>query len=297
MSPPSPPEPARFVVIPSFDQHADTTRCLEAILGDSQGSYTVLVVDHGHEAWTIPDYLPTDALRVLRASPDLWWAGATNLGMQHALDRGATSVMLLNADCVLEAASATDLFQRSESSEAIVAPVQVDLASGATTCAGAIPLPLLGFATLYERREVGGFWDRFTIVCGGRGVVIPAPILEKEGLLAADSLPHYWADHDFFMRCRRNGVTMQIQGDIQVSVDTRRSTSAGRPYDQDWRAFHGSLTARRSHRNLSAIRAFFRRNYPIRSLHFIGSSLYLLRYSVVWGLSRMTRLLRRSHTL
>jgi GT2 family glycosyltransferase len=205
--------------------------------------------------------------------------------------------MLLNADCVLDVASATRLFQRCETERSIVAPIQVDLTTGATVCAGAVPLTLLGFPTLRERTETGGFWDRFTIVCGGRGVAIPTAVFEKIGMLAAESLPHYWADHDFFMRCRRAGFAMEIQADLQVAVDGTRTTSAARPSNHDWGSFQTSLSEPGSHRNRTAIRAFFRRNYPIRPLHFIGSMLYLVRYTAVWALRRAAQLLRRSHVL
>ncbi len=148
MPPSSRSQPTRFVVIPSFDQPDDTTRCVDALQGKSLGEYTVVVVDHGQQGWTVPDDLSSDAVQVIRADPDLWWTGATNVGIQHAIDQGATSVMLMNADCVLDSASATRLFQRCEAEGTIVAPIQVDLANGATACAGAIPLTLLGFPTI-----------------------------------------------------------------------------------------------------------------------------------------------------
>ena len=210
-----------------------------------------------------------------------------NRGIDAALSAGAESVMLMNPDCVLDGAEAQQLFDQSESMGSIVAPIQVDLDSGTAFCAGAVPLLSLGFPTLFEPKKRGGLTDRFAIVAGGRGVVIPRSVFETIGKLAANDLPHYWADHDFYLRARRRGIAQHITDGVAVRVDQERTSSAADPRSLGWAGFRASLTEPRSHRNLPSIRAFFRRNYPIRPLHRIGTGLYLARYFASWAFRRL----------
>jgi GT2 family glycosyltransferase len=283
--------PSRYVVIPSFDQLEETSRCVAALLQPSREEFTVIVVDHGTEPWQPPADLDASRLVIVNATPDLWWTGATNTGIRHALAAGADTIMLLNSDCVLTGKAATNLMRRSEKTGGIVTPMQTSLDGDRTLCAGALPALALGFPTLRERTTTGGVLSRLTIPCGGRGVAIPASVLEELGLLAEAELPHYWADHDFFLRCRRRGVPLEIAEDLVVKVDEKTTSIAYQPDALDWRSFRASLAEPKSHRNMPAIRAFFRRNYPIRPLHWIGSTLYLLRYIVSWGVGRSARLI------
>lgn len=265
---------------------------METLLGNAYADFTVIVVDHGHSAWSPPPDISPANLVVLRAGTDLWWSGATNAGIRRALDEGADAVMLLNADCRLEPAAAGQLFEMAERSNGVVAPVQRSLGSQAILSAGTIPFISLGFPTFKERVRTDRPMMSHTIIRGGRGVAIPRSTFEVVGLFAAAELPHYLADHDFYLRCQRAGIALQIADGLDVYVDEASTSTASRPSQLSWTEFKASLHDPRSHRNLVAVQSFFRRNYPIRALHGVGTMLYLARYALSWAIRRADRLIR-----
>src|SRR6185436_20095503 len=121
-----------LVVITDFDGYAQTHRCLEALRASRDRDFGVVVVDHGTQGETgegLRREFPE--VHVLRASPELWWSGATNAGIRHALSLGANTVILMNNDCYVAPETMGHLLQASrEAPGAIVAAVQRDLASG-----------------------------------------------------------------------------------------------------------------------------------------------------------------------
>ena len=280
------------VVIPVFGHIEQTVRCLDA-LARAVPDAAVLVVDHGPDEGLGEEIagLHPKAERIA-ASSDLWWAGATNVGVEHALQGDATHVMLLNADCVIDAESTRALTEGSRHAE-IVYPVQRELISGAVLCTGAVPFVTGGFPTLIERRSLRP--SRLPVIaCGGRGAVISRTVFETIGLFAADDLPHYWADHDFYLRARRAGFRQNLIAGASVLVDESRTSEAVGTSSLSGPRVAASLSSPRSHRNREYVKAFFRRNYPIRALYHLGSGAYTARYLVSWGIQRAWRLGRIS---
>jgi len=202
-----------LVVITDFNGYPQTRRCLEALRASRDRDFGVVVVDHGTQGETgegLRREFPE--VHVLRASPELWWTGATNAGIRHALSLGANAVILMNNDCYVTPETLGHLRQASrDRPDAIVAAVQRDLASGRFTCIAPRTLLLLGFPTwIGPRRLTPAMRSRgllpTRLVVGGRGAVVPAAVLAKNGLFDEERLPHYGADHDFFLRARKRGI-------------------------------------------------------------------------------------------
>lgn len=92
-------------------------------------------------------------------------------------------------------------------------------------------------------------------------------------------------------------VPLLVAQDVDVLVDESRTSLAAASYGATaWPDFRRSLTNTRSHRNLPAIIAIFRRNYPIQELWPVGVFSYVGRTLVLWavhrGWAKLTRRLR-----
>lgn len=286
-----------FIVIPVLNHWEQTRTCLQRLMSGSDTAFTVIVVDHGSTDGTRAA-LQREFPSVVRieGTLDMWWTAATNLGMREALRLGATDIMLLNNDCYVEPGTLACLREhQTDAGKAVIAPVQRSLQSSRILTRRMTTCFLLGFPTLMlpgrtmyrpdEHRLL-----RTSLIIGGRGVLIPADVLEKIGLLNETDLPHYGSDHDFFLRCRRQGVSLYIASDAVVDIDDTSTTLATKYGEMPFSRFLATLKDRRSHRNLPELTALFRLHYPIPGLYLLGVALNLLRYTMVYTAARMTQM-------
>lgn len=284
------------VVLTDFNGYAQTRRCLAALSASRCTDFGVVVVDHGTDGVTRAG-LAAEYPHVTRlhGPADAWWAGACNLGIRHALEAGAGAIVLLNNDCYVQPDTLDVLEEAAARSPgAIVAAVQRDMATGRRTV-GADSCLLLGFPTRPSRVPEGGSGTvSVPLVIGGRGVRIPADVFDTVGLFDEEQLPHYGADHDFYFRARRLGITLLVARDSIVDVDPERTSRASTPGALRVREFLETLRDPRSHRNLAAVRALFRKHYPLRGAHGVGLALYLCRYVLVYAYARCRHLLAGS---
>jgi GT2 family glycosyltransferase len=125
------------------------------------------------------------------------------------------------------------------------------------------------------------------LIVGGRGAVLPAEVLARNGLFDEECLPHYGADHDFYLRARKRGIALYTVTEAIVDVDATRSSAASHPGRLTLREFVETLSSVRSHRNIPHMVELFRRHYPVRHLHMIGVALCAARYCVVYAWARL----------
>ena len=279
------------IVIPVFNRWAQTQRCLESLRASQCQEFSVYVVDHGstdgtacHLNETFPEYTR------LAGEPSWWWTAATNAGIRHALREGATYVMLLNNDCVVEPETIGRVLEQvRRSSRLIAAPVQVSLQTGIAVPYKKRTALTLGFPTLTDLcplpvTQAG--WEPVRLLMGGRGVVIPAAVFTEIGLLDDEHLPHYASDHDFYLRARKAGWTLGVVSEAFLRVDDSTTTLASRAWELSLRRFLETLRERRSHRNLRDLQALFRKHYPVRRLAGVGVALNLARYVLIFMMRR-----------
>ena len=88
------------IIIPAFSGHEQLRRCLDSLYNSNCSDFDVIVVDHGtSDGITRQVNAMYPSASCVRGSPELWWSGATNLGIHHAMDNGYQLLMLLNHDC------------------------------------------------------------------------------------------------------------------------------------------------------------------------------------------------------
>lgn len=283
-----------FIVITDFNGFQQTKNCLNALRKSIFQGFTVVVVDHGTTSDT-KQSLEREYLEVVRivGSPELWWTGATNLGIHYALSCGADLVMLLNNDCYVTPGAIGELIELwQEHPQSLIAPVQRDWKTGDILSITPRSCFLLGFPTIPGPRVLTSamFSQRLLpsqLIGGGRGVLLPTSIFKEIGFFDEVNLPHYWADHDFYLRACKQGIPLFIASRAIVDIDGTRTTMADNPGQLTLRQWMHSLRSIRSHRNLAHLKELFKRHYPYRQVYMLGVVLYTGRYFAMYLIQKI----------
>src|SRR6516164_5363299 len=91
--------PKVALVVPVHNKIALTIRFLESLRAVSYPKYSVIVVDDGSQDGTSRIVeLRFPEVIVLKGHGNLWWSGATNLGVRYALKHGYDYVLTINND-------------------------------------------------------------------------------------------------------------------------------------------------------------------------------------------------------
>jgi GT2 family glycosyltransferase len=288
-------KPALYIIITDFNGYEQTKKCLTALKISTYRNFKTVVVDHGSTDDTnkgINNDFP--GVIVLKGSENLWWTGAVNLGIRHALTQGADRIMLLNNDCYM-APDAIEILMRysRQCPKSIIAPVQRDWKTGKINVIAPCSNFLLGFPTLIGKQKLT--WEMkkkglvsSKLLIGGRGVVIPAEIFFNLGLFDESTLPHYGADHDFYLKAKKKGVDLKVATWAFADIDNSRTTMADNPGKLTFGEFIHSFYSIRSHRNIKHVKILFRKHYPIPGMYLLGVALYLGRYFFVYLINRLS---------
>jgi len=160
-----------------------------------------------------------------------------------------------------------------------------------------------GFPSLPERRVLAAEKKRkkainIQLITGGRGVVIPSRVFECIGLLDANHPPQYCSDHDFYFRCRVQGIALWVSADMEVNIDANQTALAEGVGSIDRHQFQDSLTDIRSHRNIPHLKMLFRKHCPLRGLYLLGVAMNVGRYTAIYLIKRTQyKLTRRPFSL
>jgi GT2 family glycosyltransferase len=97
------PGPAWQIVVLSWNGREDTLRCLESLRRLERDDVAVVCVDNGSADGTeeaVTERFPE--VTFIQAAANRGYSGGNNLGIRHALDRGAQWVVLVNNDATVD---------------------------------------------------------------------------------------------------------------------------------------------------------------------------------------------------
>lgn len=280
------------IVITDFNGIEQTKRCLLAIMKSTVRPEDIIIVDHGTTDDTKKELLSNfPGVTRVQGSPELWWAGATNLGIKNAIHNHSDYIMLLNNDCYIQPNTIETIKNLIiANTGSIIAPVQKDLDSNKITSITPSSCFFLGFPTLPGSMKLPKKNNSLLttkLIIGGRGVVIPSKVFSDIGYFDEIHLPHYGADHDFYIRARKEKIPLYTTPETFVSIDNSRTTLAIKPESLTFKEFIDSFYSTRSHRNIKHVSELFKKHYPIPKLHILGITLFAVRYTSVYLVKKL----------
>jgi len=290
------------IITPVYHDWSNLNTCLNCLARSTFKDIRVFIVDHGPERSPEGGQLivpPSLDSHILKGGTNLWWAGATNIGIRYALKRQETDyIMLLNDDCCLDEEAILHLVEYADATpKSIIAPVQKEAGTNKILVRTAYTAYLLGFPTVIpptiRKRKQRPRITRTSMIAGGRGVLIPSHAFKTIGFLDDQRLPHYGADNDFFIRCRKAGYRLFVSDAATAYVDSTQTTSASKVSKLTLRQFLATLRDRKSHRNIPDLIQQFRKHYPIPGLFPMGVTLNVVRYFIIYLVMRSIFLFQR----
>ena len=260
-------KPTVHIVVLNWNNYPDTASLLSSLRQANDDNHEIVVVDNGSTDGSASQLRNTFSdVKVIETVRNLGFAGGCNVGIRHALSRGADFVWLLNNDTTIDPGAL----------EALIDKAQSDTRIGA--CGSAIysvedPQRLqawggghINFWLGRSRHFLHAVPDESIEFITGASMLIRREAIADVGLLD-DRFFMYWEDADFCFRLRKAEWRLSVAGDARVWH--KGSSSVGKETAKLDLYFNASA------------RRFFRKHAPIPFLPiWIGSALRMGKRAV-----------------
>lgn len=223
------------VVIPTFNRCSTLLDGLSRLFESLPRAHLVIVVDSGSSDGTRDGVMKAfPQVILIEGNPNMWWAAATNLGVQKAKELGCKYVVTYNDDNVATPTLFTTLLQVAESNpQSIIGAV----------CCYANNTDTAFFAGRMRAKSTDRFYylDHDTALSAlpkgvrkvemlhGMCTLFPVSVFDKVGLFREQIFPQVFADDDLLMRANRAGFLLQVA--LEAIVINDRSKTGINPYD------------------------------------------------------------------
>ena len=111
-------EPRVYAVVLAYNHYAETHECLESLVNSEDKNLNIILVDSGSTDQT-PQKVRQDfpSVHVIENETNIGVPAGYNVGFEHALQNGATHILMLNNDTVIAPDMLTRLLKQAESDE------------------------------------------------------------------------------------------------------------------------------------------------------------------------------------
>ena len=282
-----------IAVVPVHNGVQDTLALLQSIHCSETPDLKIIIVDDGST-----DYSSTrisqhfHEVTILKGNGDLWWAGATNLGIREALAQGADYVLTMNNDNIVSKDFLWPLLEKVQKERrCIVTSKLLSCSESDYVCSfgGVIDWLKGEIRDRTSRRDLIDF-SVSTIAqwVHASSTLYPAELFNKIGLFDANSYPQYHSDADFSLRAVQSGYTLWVE---PRSVVYRKTSQSGGISLLD----HGGLWE-----NITSVRSLFqlKSNYQFYKTHckiwpfYVFFIIRYVRFCYSWLKRRTISLLR-----
>ncbi len=213
-----------FIIIPVFNRKVLLYNCLDSLRNQTNQNFQVIVVDDGSTDGT------SDMLRenfpkatVLKGDGNLWWTGATNVGVLHALPLCQENdfIMALNDDLVVGPDYIEMYYQLAATHpDTLIGSVVTDINNRDIIYSGGVKINWITAKT--RNINVGkslasygtGYYEEVSILTG-RGVLFPSKVFRKIGMY---NDKHYaqCGDTELPRRAQLAGFRLIVSYDVPV---------------------------------------------------------------------------------
>ena len=255
-----------YIVIPVFNRKEFTRECLLSLQAQTNTAFRTIVVDDGSTDGTdqmLAEEFP--GVEVVTGDGNLFWTAAVNRGIRRALALGATRVMTLNNDVVVDPRFVEQmLLDAGRHPNAVLGALELDAATGEPIYGG----ERLSFRTNTRRDLLAELpADRRhglheVTYLPGRGLLIPKAVIDKVGLFDEKRLPHYLADFDYTSVARRAGFPNYCNYDARLSTYPEESGQTITRRGRSLKGYYQHLFGIRGGGNLLNFTHFALKNCP-----------------------------------
>ncbi|MBI3802782.1 MAG: glycosyltransferase family 2 protein [Nitrospirae bacterium] len=102
------------IVIVNWNGITDTLACINSLLRVSHQNCEIIVVDNGSRDQSVEKLRNTSNITLLELPSNLGFPAGSNVGISHALEKGADYIFLLNNDTIVHPAVLSDLMNVME---------------------------------------------------------------------------------------------------------------------------------------------------------------------------------------
>lgn len=270
-------------VIPVRNRWRKTQRFLQQFCHQEYGYLRIYVVDSsssdstGDELTLIQD----EKLVLIQASDGDFWAGATNKGVERALEDGCEFILTINDDCVPVDDLVRRLVETSIISGYKIVGSRINFLDDPSRVWSVGAFNVWGTHRLFQLREnevcEEDIYRRADFPRGyaevdmmpGNGVLIHRSVFKNIGLFDEIHYPHYHADSEFILRARKVGgyqAIVDYNAVLYNDVGTSGASSSlvNRPISA-WQRRLGLFFSRRSERRLLTV-VHYLANYCPRNM-------------------------------
>lgn len=219
-----------YIVIPVYNRISFTRNCLNSLKRQTFKDFKVIVVDDGSTDGT-DEMLAREfpEVRCLTGDGNLYWTASTNLGIEYALEEGATKIMTLNNDVIAKEDFVSNMM--------LWAQKKPDALLGALAFDAETQLPSYGGEVINwitaSSQNLLDYYNTNSKLTGihevthfpGRGLLIPVSVFKKIGLFDGHNFPQYAADYDFTHRAIKAGYPVYCNYDAQIYIYPEESGS------------------------------------------------------------------------
>lgn len=272
-----------YVIIPIFNRWHFTKACLDSLKDQTFKNFEVIVVDHGSTDGTreaIKQHYPW--ARLLLGDESMWWTAATNYGVQKALELSKSEddyILTLNNDLIVYPdylQIITDTY--FSVGKCIVGSVNLDIEKKVIIFAG---VKWNNITAKYQKKFKNAHISNFDKTTGaiesdflpGRGTLFPINVFEELGYFDQENFPHYAADEDFVLKCKKADYKIVVAPKaIVLSYANETCIQAKKT---SFYQFKSSFYTIKSPNNLNKRWVWAKKNAPFPFVYFIFDLLRL----------------------
>ena len=197
---------------------------------------------------------------LLHGDGNLWWTGATNMGVRYALAKvnQGDYILTLNDDTTFRSDYLKALLDTTlKHPKSLIGSISISNIDESTVIDAGVHINWLTakYTNMAKGRNYNDILRDDSLlqkvdVLPGRGTLIPIEVFRKIGLYDFKNLPHYGADYEFSHRAKKSGYKLLVNYKTVVISDIRMTGTNNIVNDLRWDDLIKSFFSIRSANNL-----------------------------------------------